>query len=73
MRYRNARTGAVLETGCLVSGGDWAAVATAQQPQRPTPPRPAANGTAAGKKPPTHPGKAAGAAKGKEDGVRDAG
>lgn len=73
MCYRNARTGAVLETGCRVSGGDWATVASTRQPQRPIPPRPAANGTAAGKKPPTHAGKAAGAAKGKEDGVRDAG
>lgn len=26
MRYRNEKTGAVIETTCIVSGGDWKAV-----------------------------------------------
>lgn len=33
MRYRNTRTQAVIETACVVSGGDWVVDKPATQPE----------------------------------------
>lgn len=34
MRYTNKVTGAVIETDCLISGGDWEACEQAKQPAK---------------------------------------
>lgn len=34
MRYTNKVTGAVIETDCLISGGDWEACEKAKQPAK---------------------------------------
>lgn len=34
MRYRNKVTGAVIETDCMISGGDWEACEKAKQPAK---------------------------------------
>ena len=36
MRYRNTKTQAVIETACVISGGDWVVDKPAEQPKRKT-------------------------------------